>query len=101
LRGLHVFRQLRLDLRCGLVQQLQTPRQQLQALRGGLSRRVAQPTPLRRWLAPAARRRHAAARRRRRVLKRAPAPDGGNVRGGRLSPRAGQPLGRLCRRALL
>ena len=99
-----MLRQLRLDLRCGLVQQLQTLRQQLQTLCGGLSRRAAQPTPLRcwlAWLAPAARRRHAAARRRRRVLARAPTPDGGGVRGGGVSPRAGQPLGRLCRRALL
>ena len=93
--------QLRLDLRCGLVQQLQTLRQQLQTLCGGLSRRAAQPTPLRCWLAPAARHRHAAARRRRLVLERAPAPDGGGVRGGGLAPRAGQPLGRLCRRAPL
>ena len=79
-----MLRQLRLDLRCGLVQQLQTLRQQLQTLCGGLSRRAAQPTPLRCWLAPAARRRHAAARRRRRVLARAPTPDGGGVRGGGL-----------------
>ena len=89
-----MLRQLRLDLRCGLVQQLQTPREQLQTLRGGLSRRAARPRPLRRWLAPVA-------RRRRRVLQRAPAPDGGGVRGRCPSPRAGQPLGRLCRRALL